>query len=117
MNYFGFTETQRFVKRAENLLGADVISELQLYLCKHPNDGAIIPHSGGIRKLRWSASGRGKRGGARIIYYYADKMGRILLLDIYAKNEKENLAAKDLNELKNAVKFWLEELKKIGEIK
>ena len=117
MNYFGFTETQRFVKRAENLLGADVISEIQLYLCKYPDDGAVIPASSGIRKLRWSASGRGKRGGARIIYYFADIAGRILLLDIYAKNEKENLAAKDLRELKNAVDFWLGEIEKSGEIR
>ena len=117
MNYFDFTETQRFVRRAENLLGAEVVSELQLYLCKYPDDGAIIPHSGGIRKLRWAASGKGKRGGARIIYYFANAYGRILLLDIYGKNEKENLTAKDLNELKNAVDFWLGELEKLGEIK
>jgi len=117
MDYFGFTETQRLVKRAENLLGADVVSELQLYLCKYPNDGATIPASNGIRKLRWATSGRGERGGARVIYYFADSAGRILLLDIYAKNEKENLTAKDLNELKNAVKFWLDEIKKSGETK
>ncbi len=117
MDYFGFTETLRFVKRAENLLGADVVSELQLYLCKYPNDGVTIPASGGIRKLRWAASGKGKRGGARVIYYFADNAGRILLLDIYAKNEKENLSAKDLRELKNAVDFWLGEIEKIGETK
>ncbi len=115
MDYFGFTETQRFIKRAENLLGADFISELQSYLCKYPNDGATIPASNGIKKLRWAASGRGKRGGARIIYYFADEKGRILLLDIYAKNEKENLTADDLRELKNAVNFWLGEIKKSGE--
>ena len=117
MDYFAFTETQRFVKRAENLLGAEIISELQLYLCKHAGDGVIIPASSGIRKLRWAASGRGKRGGARIIYYFADIAGRILLLDIYAKNEKENLAAKDLRELNNAVDFWLGEIEKSGEIR
>ena len=105
------------MKRAENLLGADGISELQLYLCKYPDDGAIIAASGGIRKLRWAASGRGKRGGARIIYYHAGSAGRILLLDAYAKNEQENLSAEDLSELKNAVEFWLEELRNLGEIK
>jgi hypothetical protein len=117
MNYFGFTETHRFVRRAENLLGEDVISELQLYLCQYPDDGAIIPASGGIRKLRWAASGKGKRGGARIIYYFADDADRILLLDVYAKNEKENLTVEELKELKNAVDFWLAELQKLGEIK
>lgn len=117
MNYFGFTETQRFVKRAENLLGADIVSELQLYLCQYPEDGAVIPASGGIRKLRWAASGRGKRGGARVIYYFAAGVSRILLLDVYAKNEKEDLAAEDLRELKNAVDYWLDEIKSSGETK
>lgn len=110
MDYFTFTETKRFVKRAEKLLGQDAISELQLYLCKHPNDGAVIPTSGGIRKLRWAASGRGKRGGARVIYYFADELGRILLLEIYAKNEKEDLSSGNLKDLKEAVSFWLEQL-------
>ena len=116
MDYFGFTETERFVKRAEKLLGAEMISELQLYLCNYPEDGVIIPSSSGIRKLRWAASGRGKRGGARVIYYFANAAGRIFLLDIYAKNEKENLAANDIKDLKEAVVFWLEELEKLGEI-
>ena len=116
MDYFGFTETERFVKRAEKLLGAEMISELQLYLCNHPEDGVIIPSSSGIRKLRWAASGRGKRGGARVIYYFANAAGRIFLLDIYAKNEKENLTANDVKDLKEAVVFWLEELERLGEI-
>lgn len=117
MDYFGFTETERFVKRAEKLLGAETISELQLYLCKYPEDGVIIPASGGIRKLRWAASSRGKRGGARIIYYFANSAGRIFLLDIYAKNEQENLSNDELKDLKEAVDFWLGELKNLGEIK
>ena len=116
MEHFDFTETQRFVKRAEKIPGKDVISELQLYLCKNPDDGAIIANSGGIRKMRWASSGRGKRGGARIIYYFADKAGRILLLDIYAKNEKENLPANDLKNLKDAVNFRIEQLKNLGEL-
>ncbi len=116
MDHFGFTETERFVKRAEKLLGAEMVSELQLYLCKHANDGVIIPASNGIRKLRWAASGRGKRGGARIIYYFANAAGRIFLLDIYAKNEKENLTANDIKDLKDAVGFWLKELERLGEI-
>ncbi len=116
MEYFGFTETERFVKRAEKLLGAEMVSELQLYLCRYAEDGVIIPASGGIRKLRWADSGRGKRGGARIIYYFANRAGRIFLLDIYAKNEKKNLTADDIKDLKAAVEFWLEELKGLGEI-
>ncbi len=116
MKFFGFTETQRFVKSAEKILGEEIISELQLYLCKYPDDGAIIPNSGGIGKIRWAGSGRGKRGGARIIYYFANKAGRILLLDIYAKNEKENLSAADLRDLTDVVNFWIEQLENLGEL-
>ncbi len=116
MDYFGFTKTERFAKRAEKLLGAEILSELQLYLCRYAEDGAIIPASGGIRKLRWAASGRGKRGGARIIYYFANRAGRIFLLDIYAKNEKADLTADDLQDSKEAVEFWLKELERLGEI-
>lgn len=117
MDYFTFTETQRFVKRSEKLLKEDAISELQLYLCKHPEDGAIITNLGGIRKIRWAASGRGKRGGARIIYYFAKEAGRILSLEVYVKNEKENLSADNLNDLKDAVNFWLDQLRSLGELK
>ena len=113
MKNFGFTETQRFVKRAEKILGEEIISELQLYLCNYPDDGAIIPNSGGIRKMRWASSGRGKRGGARIIYYFADKAGRILLLDIYDKNDKENLSVSELKDFKEAVNYWLERLENL----
>jgi len=116
MEYLGFSETERFVKRAEKLLGAEAVSALQLYLCRYAEDGVIIPASGGIRKLRWAALGRGKRGGARIIYYFADTAGRIFLLDIYAKNEKADLTAAELKDLKDAVGFWLAELKRLGEI-
>lgn len=61
--------------------------------------------------MSWAASQRGKRGGARIIYYFANAAGRILLLDIYAKNEKENLTAVEIEHLSSAVNYWLDELK------
>jgi hypothetical protein len=107
MILFGFTETANFERRALKLLGDEGISELHWYLCRYPDDGALIPASGGIRKMRWAASGRGKRGGARVIYYYAVSAERMLLLDIYAKNEKENLAAVELERLRTATANWL----------
>lgn len=109
MNYFGFTETLRFERKALKLIEDDEIAEIQLYLCQFPEWGAIIPNSSGIRKLRWASSGRGNRGGARVIYYFAVSKERILLLDIYAKNEKEDLTYEELKYLKNIVQKWLEE--------
>ena len=111
MIYLTFTETEKFVRQATKILGEEVINELQLHLCEYPDDGAIIRTSNGIRKIRWAASGRGKRGGARIIYYYAVSKERILLLDIYAKNEKADLTDDELKILKDVAQIWLEKIR------
>ena len=107
MEFFTFTETIGFERKALKLIGDDEIGELQLYLCQFPERGAVIPHSNGIRKLRWAASGRGTRGGARVIYYFAVGKSRILLLDIYAKNEQDDLTFDELKDLKFIVEEWL----------
>lgn len=109
MEYFGFTETLWFERKALKLLDDDSIAEIQLYLCQFPERGAVIPDSSGIRKMRWASSGHGKRGGARIIYYFALGKGKILLIDIYAKNEKKDLSPDELKEMKSVVKEWLKE--------
>lgn len=58
MEYYGFTETIRFARKALKLLDDDGIAELQIYLCKYPLDGAVIPASDGIRKIRWASSAK-----------------------------------------------------------
>jgi hypothetical protein len=68
----------------------------------------VIPQSGGLRKLRVAAKGHGKRGGARIIYYWVVARDRILLLDIYAKNEKEDLAPAEVQRLRELVREYLQ---------
>ena len=108
MLYLQFTETPRFVKQASKILGGQELEILQLHLIENPNAGVIIQKSGGIRKLRWGASGRGKRGGSRVIYYFAVSHDRILLLDIYAKNEKADLDHREMAELKLELESWLE---------
>ena len=60
----------KFKAEAMELIGADGIEELAVYLIDHPNAGDVIQGSGGVRKLRWAAKGKGKRGGARVIYVY-----------------------------------------------
>jgi hypothetical protein len=62
--------------------------------------GDVIAGTGGIRKLRWALKGRGKSGGARVIYYYHDARIPLYLLDIYAKNEQANLSLAERNEFK-----------------
>lgn len=74
-------------------------AELVGYLAYHPAAGAVIPGTGGVRKLRWRLEGRGKRGGARVIYYYHDLEMPLYLLTAYAKNERENLSQGEINTL------------------
>ncbi len=79
MDYFSFTETVRFERNAEKLLDDAELGKIQLFLCEFPNHGKAIAGSGGIRKMRWGVTGRGKRGGTRIIYFVAVSQYRILL--------------------------------------
>lgn len=110
MKLFTFTETERFTRKALKLIGEDGIAAIQSYLCRYPDDGSVIPGTSGIRKLRWAVLGHGKKGGARLIYFFAVNKERILLLDIYAKNEKSDLAREELKELNNAVMEWVKRI-------
>ena len=93
----------KFKAEAEGLIGADGIEAVAVYLGDHPNAGDVIPGSGGIRKLRWAAKGKGKRGGARIIYAWIVIAARIYLLRCYAKNVKADLTANEKKELQKIV--------------
>lgn len=98
-----FLETSIFTRRVIGILSDDEYRELQAALVLRPDAGAVIPGGGGIRKIRWNASGRGKRGGSRIIYYWVTTQDRILMLFIYAKNESDNLTPEQLKTLKQIV--------------
>ena len=78
----------------------DGLFALMEWLAVHPQAGKVIRGSGGLRKVRWAAKGRGKRGGARVIYFWWIGEARILLLDIYAKSEQEDLTAAEIEKLK-----------------
>ena len=96
-------ETSVFTRRITALLSDDEYRELQATLVERPKAGPVIPGSGGIRKLRWSASGRGKRGGARVIYYWATEQEHLLMLFIYAKNESDDLTQDQIKTLRQIV--------------
>jgi hypothetical protein len=66
---------------------------LILYLATNPQAGVVMPETGGVRKLRWALPGRGKSGGARVIYYYHNESIPLYALNIFAKNQKANLSA------------------------
>ena len=97
-------ETPTFSRRRADLLTDQEYRLLQLRLALDPGAGAVIPGGGGIRKLRWELQGRGRRGGARVIYYWATSRDVILLLLVYAKNERDDLDKDQLRTLTRLVK-------------
>lgn len=99
-----FIEAPTFSRLIHRYLSDDEYAALQWALVLRPEAGAIIPGSGGIRKLRWAAKGRGKRGGLRVIYYWRNREGEIVLLTLYAKNEAENIPLDVLRELRKEIK-------------
>lgn len=100
---FEFIETPFFAKAVERYLDDDEYAELQAHLNKNPEAGVVVPGSGGVRKLRWAAKGRGKRGGLRIIYFVRLARGHIWMLTVYGKNVTENIPAHILRAMKKAI--------------
>src|SRR5512137_1141776 len=100
---YSFIETRLFSRLVLEYLSDQEYAKLQQVLIDDPAAGDLIPGAGGIRKLRWKASGRGKRGGMRVIYYWATEQERILMLLIYAKNESEDLTRDQIKMLRYIV--------------
>lgn len=96
-------ETTIFTRRIQSALPEEDYRELQNYLVENPVIGKIIKGTGGLRKLRWGGSDRGKRGGSRIIYYWQKDNEIILMLFIFRKNESDNLSVNQLKSLRNIV--------------
>ena len=88
-------ETPTFARQASKLFSEEEKSELIDFLAENPLAGDRIPGTGGVRKLRFAASGRGKRGGVRVIYYFLDYAKPIYALLAYAKVAKTDLTHKE----------------------
>jgi mRNA-degrading endonuclease RelE of RelBE toxin-antitoxin system len=86
-------ETPLFARRADKLLSTEEHEELIFYLALHPQEGDEISGTGGVRKLRFGAKGRGKSGGVRVIYYFYDFENPVYAILIYGKNEQVDLTA------------------------
>lgn len=70
------------------------------FIALHPEDGDVIPETGGVRKIRWGRAGSGKRGGARVIYFFHDPDRPLYLLMVYAKARRENLTQDEKREVR-----------------
>ncbi len=96
-------ETHIFTKLINKLMTDEDYREFQAMIIDQPDTGNIISGSGGIRKIRWRGSGRGKRGGSRFIYYWAANLDQIYMLFAYAKNEVDDLTKEQLKTLQKIV--------------
>jgi len=98
-----FVETKLFTRLVRDYLNDDAYAELQMALIADPEAGVVIPGSGGVRKLRWAGSGRGKRGGLRVVYYLRTRHGQIWLLTLYPKNVLEDIPPRLLRRIREEI--------------
>lgn len=102
-------ETPEFMAKAKKILTEDMRIELINYLAANPLAGNVIKETGGIRKLRWRVVvGKGKSGGARVIYFYHDRTMPIFLLTLYLKSKQENLTKVECHLLQKVTKQIIE---------
>ena len=92
-------ELPEFIRSAERLLSEVERQDVIRYLAEHPLAGDLMEGTGGVRKLRWGRSGRGKSGGVRVIYYFHSEAIPLYLLTLFAKNERADLSKSQRNEL------------------
>ena len=100
-------ETGEFLKHSKPLMSDQERARLVAFVAANPEEGEIMPETGGVRKLRWALEGMGKRGGARIVYYYHSEKLPIFLLSAYAKNRKANLVRAERNAMKQLIPILL----------
>ena len=98
-------ELPEFLRKAQDLLLNEEKTSLINYLAVHPQSGDLMRGTGGIRKLRWAAQGKGKSGGVRVIYYYHNETMPLFLLTVFGKGEKANLSDSECNELSKVTSF------------
>jgi hypothetical protein len=101
-------ETPEFLSATRKLLTEAERAGLVDFLAHNPLAGDLVPGTGGVRKLRWRLEGRGKRGGARVIYFYHSAGIPLFALTAYAKNERADLSQKDRSDFQRLTKLLAE---------
>ena len=101
-------ETPEFLAAAGRIMDEEERGSLVDYLARNPLAGDLIQGTGGVRKLRWALAGRGKRGGARVIYYFHSSDMPLFALTAYAKNERADLSQADRNDFRRLTALLVE---------
>jgi len=99
-----FIETEIFTKRIWSILSEEEYRFLQADLIRKPDRGKLIPRAKGLRKLRWSSRSKGKRGGARVLYFLYTKKEQIYMIYAFRKSEQSDLTPEQLKSLTCYVK-------------
>jgi hypothetical protein len=105
-------ETKEFIRAAKQIMADSEREAIVLFLSQNPDAGEIMEGTGGVRKLRWALPGKGKSGGARVIYYYHSHRIPLYVLTVYSKGSADNLTRAQRNTLKTLVG----NLKRISEV-
>ena len=105
-------ETPEFLSATSRLMSDEERTLLVDYLAYNPRAGGLIPGTGGVRKLRWGLKGRGKRGGARVIYFHHDAGMPLIALTAFAKNERADLSQQDRNDFRRLTTLLVEAFKR-----
>lgn len=98
---YTIVETSSFQAQAAEIWSEDELAAFIDWLALNPLAGDVVPGTQGVRKIRWAAKRKGKRSGARVIYFNRLEQGFIVLLAIYVKNIQENIAAKTIKGLQH----------------
>ena len=101
-----FVETPIFTAEVQALLSDEDYAALQQHLVTQPTAGDVIAGTGGLRKIRWTTMGRGKRGGTRVIYYHVVAQAQIRMILIYRKGIKDNLTPREKTVLRKINAEW-----------
>lgn len=101
-------ELPSYLKAVTDILSNDEREQLKSFLAANPLAGDLIQGTGGVRKVRWSASNRGKSGGARVIYFFYNQSIPLFMLAAYKKKDKSNLTPAERNQLLKLVNKLVE---------
>lgn len=100
---FSFVETRLFSRLLHQYMSDQEYGQLQGELVKNPEAGSVVRGSGGVRKLRWAATGRGKRGGYRVVYFVRRQKGIIWMLTMYPKTVLDSIPGHVLKQIREEI--------------